>query len=736
LVELRQADLRFTPEEAGALLERGTHRDLSAEQINALTLRTEGWVVGLQMMALSLRGKADLYAAERAPSVATLSGRQEHVADYMTDEVLDLQPEEVRRFLLQTSILRRLSGALCDAVCAAGDPGAGQRMLERLQGENLFIVPLDDERRWYRYHQLFADLLRQRVQYSQPDLVSELHRRAGAWYADNGLPEEAIEHALDAHDLAWAAELIERCVEATLMRGEVATFLSWVDRLPAATVHARPSLRLCSAWASLLANRPIEAIEPLLQELGADAATASGGASLRSFVATFQGKALEADRLSRQALRQSPAGLRFSRDFAALNIGLCHVIRGDLEAAVRVFQEAARLGRKSGNLVIAVYALCQLAEQRAAQGRRQEAMATYEQALALAVDREGKRLPAASLALIGIGELRREWDDLDTAAQCLEQGIALAQQWAEIGCIDGCIALAYVKQAQGEAKAALDLMHQAQDIAARSEFTDLDDAMVCTHLARLLAMQGNVRAAAQALERCARLADGGPAEGHAHAGPYFLRERQSLARIRLLIVQQEPVQALERVQVLRGEAEALQRVSALIEMAVLEALACQLLENVPRALRALERALSLAAPGGYVRIFADEGLPMARLLYKAVEKRIAAPYPSRLLAAFPDATPPAQPHDGASRLEEELGVPMVEALTKREVQVLQLVADGLSNAEIAQRLYISRGTVKTHTRNIYGKLGVHNRVQAVARATTLGILSRGDPQIPPTYHRG
>ena len=715
LVELRQADLRFTPDEAGAFLNRAMNLKLPADDVAVLASRTEGWIAGLQMAGVSMRDKADV-----SGFIATFAGRHEHIADYLTGEVLNLQSENLQSFLLQTSILDRLTGSLCDAVCPGAGQGQGQQTLERLKEANLFIVPLDDERRWYRYHHLFAGLLRQRLQQDRPGIVPELHRRASEWYARNGLLEEAIEHALDAGDSERAADLIEQIAEATVMHSEIATFLDWVERLPGASVYARASLRLYYAWALLIGNRPMEVIETLLQDSGEVAGPVPGRALLEAFIAAFQGNVIHANALSRQAQKQLPQDHTFSRSIAALNIGTFHALGGDLVAASRALEEAVRLGRESGNVLVAVYALCQLAEYRAIQGQLQEAMATYRQALDLATNGEGTLLPVAGLAFIGMGELLREWNDLASATQHLEQGIELAQRCTEMGSIDGYIALARVKQVQGDAEAAVELMRKAQELAKRSEFTGLDDAVVCIHRARLLTAQGKVQAAARVLEQCGVETDADlsePGRGRARPTFYFLHEMANSARVRLLIAQDRPERALERLKALRLKVQRLQWAGCLIELRVLEALAYRAQRDIPQALRALERALSLAEPEGYVRVFVDEGQPMARLLYRAVELGIVPAYASRLLAAFPDAGPFAQPTARASEFEG------VEPLSDREKQVLQLVAQGLSNPEIAGRLFISLGTVKVHTRNIYGKLGVHTRMQAVARAVSLGILS-------------
>jgi LuxR family maltose regulon positive regulatory protein len=716
LTELRLTDLRFSFEEAARFLNQAMGLALSDEGVAALASRTEGWITGLQMAAVSM-GRQD--AGHVDHFIRAFTGSDRYVLDYLVEEVLSQRPQGTQDFLMQTALLSRLCGPLCDAVCGT-DPGSGQRTLEQLEQSNLFILPLDNERRWYRYHRLFADLLQQRLQRSKSDLVPTLHRRASVWYAQNGLMGEAIDHALCAQNFERAADLIKETAQATWMRGEVATFLRWVEALPEQVMRTRPLLCVFHAIALFLTGRSVHAIEARLQDaVQGEAGVPIPGevAAIRGMIATFQGEARHSIDLSRRALELLPQESLFLRSLAAWNLGMSHFVNGDIETGMRAFEEAARIGQEAGNLLVAVVALCPLAEFSMFDGQLDKAQAMYEQALKLATDEWGKLLPIAGMALIGLGELRRERNDLEAAARYLEQGIELSLKWGEISAFDGYIALARVQFAQGEFRRAQETMAKAQQLAVRFDSSEFDDILVGVHQARLCIALGDLEAATRwARERgLLQRPPFEPARGEA-GGLYFyiLREFEHLALARLHIAQGRPDVALEVLAPLLAPAENLKRRGSVIEISILRALALQAQGQVSSALVALERALTLAQPENYVRIFVDEGEPLAQLLYQAARRNLAPGYTGRLLAAFPasKSAPPRQESPAA----------LVEPLSERELEVLALIAEGLSNQEIAQRLFISLRTVKWHASNIYGKLGVSNRTQAVTRARALGVL--------------
>jgi LuxR family maltose regulon positive regulatory protein len=717
LAELRADDLRFMPDEAVTFLNQVMGLDLSAEDVAALEARTEGWIAGLQLAALSMKGQADVPGFVKA-----FTGSHHYVLDYLIEEVLLQQPGKVQAFLLDTCVLSRLSGPLCEAVTGQSD---GQAMLERLSHSNLFIIPLDGEWRWYRYHHLFADFLRTRLHQMQPERLSVLHSRAAEWYEKEELLAEAVDHALAAEDFERAARLIEQVAESTLMRSEVATFLGWVEALPDDVIHGRPSLCLFHAWALLLTGRPLDVVEAHLQHMNRDAGRIPGKvAALRAFVAAFQGRVDRAIELSRQALDQLPEDDLFLRSVVALNPTIPYMWSGDVVAASRAWAEVAEISRRAGNTLITVIATCQNAEQHVTQGQLRQAAAMYRRALELATDGQGQPLPVAGMALMGLGDLLREWNDLETATRHLTEGIELTRQWVEVGAIGGYIALARVKQAQGDADGALDSVKEAQQLAIRFDASELDDVLVAVHQVRLWVAQGKIDAAIHwfeehGLDAWVGLPEFKRQDGSVSSAYYHLHELEGIALARLWIAQDQPDRALGLLEPLLPQTEKLGRTGSAIEILTLEALAHQARGDTTQALATLERALSLAEPEGYVRIFLDEGEPMAQLLRQAASRGIAPEYVGKLLAAFDvserGSMEIARPHSRAQ--------PLVEPLSEREMEVLRLLATGLSNREIAEELVVTVGTVKWHLHNIYGKLGVRSRVQAVAQARELALLA-------------
>jgi LuxR family maltose regulon positive regulatory protein len=721
LTELRQAELRFTPGEAASFLSQTMGLALSVQDADALAACTEGWAAGLQMAALAVQGRFSGRGGQDISAfIASFSGSHEHIVDYLSGEVLDRQPEDVRAFLLQTSILDRLTGSLCDAVCfgkAETAAGRGQRTLERLKEANLFIVSVDDERRWYRYHRLFADLLRQRLERTQPERVPELHRRASRWHEQraDSLGESrhvalAIEHALSAKDFERAAGLVERAAEATLMRSEVATFLGWVEALPDEHVRARPRLDVLHAGALLLSGHSPDSVEARLQA-AAQGVAASEAAVFRALLAICQGNVHLGVELSRQALELVPPGRLFLHGLAADSLGMAHVLSGDTEAAFQAFEQVAQIGQKTGNVISATAAMCNLAGLCLVKGQLHKAESVYRRALELATDPAGQLRPIAGRALMGLGELAREWNELEAATRWLGQAITLSGQVGDMGTLVCYLTLARVKQAQGDPGGADEAVQKARHLAAKSTVSDIDDALVAVSQARLWIAQGKVELALAWVE------EGGLDAAGSSASPvHELREAELITLARVYIALKQPDQALPVLEPLLQSAQKRAQVKRVIEILILRALALSQASAPDLAMDALEQALALAEPQGYVRTFVDEGLPMARLLYEAAERGVVPEYTGRLLAAC------GQIGDDQPSLARPRG--LVEPLSEREREVLRLIAEGLSNREIAARLVISLSTVKGHTHQIYGKLAVHNRAQAIAKARGLGLLLR------------
>jgi LuxR family maltose regulon positive regulatory protein len=712
VTEIKAADLRFTTDEAAAFVKDVMELSLSTEDIAALEEATEGWVAALQLAAISMRDREDASAF-----VESFSGSNRHVLDFLAEEVLERQPEGVREFLLSTSVLERMSVPLCDALTGRDD---GQEMLERLERENLFVIPLDDERRWYRYHHLFSDFLRGRLMRERPESAGELHLRASGWYECNGHLAEAIGHALSAPDYDLAARLIEEGVEGAVERGEGTTALRWLEALPTEAKRRRPRLFVEHAVALVITGRPDDA-EPLLKEAERAAEAADekdrrfllGFAStVRSWRARLQGNAPEAVELARRALSLLPDGETPVRNYAAVRLGDALRTIGDLAAAGEAYAEAAEIDRAAGHTYGRLAGMVMHARVRAEQGRLREADEAYRRALRLLTEEGFELSPAAGVVHIGMADLRYERNDLDGAERELERGVELAERTGDVSTLVWAyVTSSQVKRARGIEEGALERARQAERVA-RDSGADLQIAIALAWMTRLYLARGDLtEAVAFEQERAA----------NADVAADAARVVDRLISARLLHTQGRHRETLALLEELGETAEAAGRTGDLIEILALQALALWAGGKKERAVSILAGALALAEPEGYVRTFVDEEAPMGDLLSATLEARqrgrldaagrISVSYIARLLAAVAqEATAPAT--------DERLPEP----LSERELEVLALIAAGNSNQEIAAKLFVSRGTVKTHIYHLYRKLGARSRTQAIARAREIGLL--------------
>ena len=712
VAEIRAADLRFTSDEAAAFLDDAMGLALSAGDVAALEEVTEGWAAALQLAALSMRDCKDV-----SGFVESFSGSNRYVLDFLADEVLVRQPEDVREFLLETSVLERMSAPLCDALTGRDD---GQEMLERLERENLFVVPLDDDRVWYRYHHLFADFLKSRLGREKPGLVGELHLRASDWYERSGRALEALEHALSGGDYERAADLVVRVAREMWSRGELVTLLGWLRKLPEETKHRRPKLFLDQATALVLMGRLEEAEAPLREaERAAPEAEEARrryllgyAAGVRSWRARLDGNPRRAIELAHRALDLLPEDDPGLRSFPAIGMGQAYRDAGDLEAAGEAFAEAVALGRAAGHVYGALGGTVWLAQVQAAQGRLREAEDSFRRALRF-IDEHGVELtPTAGLAHIGIGTLLYERNDLEEAARELERGMKLAERTREVSnLVWGYVTLSRAKLARGDDHGALHTAREA-DRVARGSGADLEIAIATAWMVRLRLARGNL-AEAVALER-ERAAN---AQNAADAA----RVVDRLTSARVLHAQGRHDEALGLLEELRGFAETSGITGGLIELLASQALVLWAKNERERAVSTLTRALTLAEPGGFVRTIVDEGPAMAELLSGVLEARqrghadaarhVSVRYLAKLQAAVALDAP-----------EAATGVRLPEPPSERELEVLALIGAGEANQEIADRLFVSTSTVKTHVNNLYRKLGVRSRTQAIARAKELGLL--------------
>jgi len=782
LVEIRVADLRFTVEETAQLLNRLAGLNLSHEDVSALEKRTEGWVVGLQMAALAMQSAQPARqqsALDQHNFVMAFAGDDRYVVDYLVQEVFERQPPHIQAFLLQTSILERLCGPLCDAVIGDWKLEVGgwrlevgkmpetpvaslqsQSVLEYLERANLFTTPLDNRRCWYRYHQLFADLLRQRLgQVEEKSRIDALYQRASAWCQQQGLIAEAVSYALAASDPAYAAALIERNVLETFYDSEIALVHQWLKALPDALVHSRPLLQAVYACTMVLLARysaeSLEQAERWLQEAETTLEThrkATGGthepgglaysqvtgfiAKFRAYMARFRGDdPRTVVHLSQQALEHLPTDEPKFRSALFANMGYAYMLLDDESAADHAFDEARRLGELSGDLFNACAATQGQVLILRRRGRLREAAAICRdslQAVGRRSEETGRPIPYAGGVFLALGNVMLEWNEMEEADHLLTQGVALTRLLPDLTVLQGYIALARLRRAQSAITEAFDWLAQADRLHPAFSPRMYSSAYIAAYRLQLWLAQAEnepealARAAGWVRERQITL----KRELH-HDRDYL----EQTALHRLLIVQRRLQGRPDLQPLLDCLDQQIHFVRAkdwnerVITLSILRALALHAQGNMNQAVVSLQPALTLAEPAGYVRIFVDEGEPMAALLRRAAAEGIAVNYVNRLLADFGlrtsdfglEAEQPAIRSPVYPRAQSAIRT-LVEPLSPREIEVLQLVATGATNPQIAQTLFVTVDTVKKHLSNIFGKLGVQNRTQATTRGRELGLL--------------
>jgi LuxR family maltose regulon positive regulatory protein len=720
LTELRAADLRFTPAEAAEFLNQMMGLNLSAEDVAALDKRTEGWIAGLQLAALSMQGRED-----SGRFVQAFTGSHRFVLDYLAEEVLQRQPESIRNFLLQTSILDRFCVSLCNAVTERQD---GKEMLDILERSNLFLIPLDDKRQWYRYHRLFADVLQTRLMEAQSDQVTTLHSRASMWYERNDLRADAIRHALTAREFERAAELIELAFPIMNINRQFSTLLGWLKALPDELVRVRPVLCFAYAFSSMSCGEN-ENVEPRLQDTERWLAMESTPAGMivadkeefrrlpglialtRGGQALGRGDMPDTVKYAQRVLDLKPDGDYLMLGGAASQLGIVAWTNGDLDTARRMTADGIENLQLGGFISPAIGGVIILADIQITQGCLHEAMTTYERGLQWAT-REARVLQGAADMHVGMSSLHYERNDLKTASECLLTSQSLGElaglpqnpyRWRA--------AMARIRQAEGDLDGALQLLEEAERVYDGNFSPNVRP--VTTRKVRVWLAQGRL---GEALDWARQR--GLSTENELS----YLREFDhiTLARVLLACHQHDhadvPIaETVKLLECLLKAAEEGGRNGSVIEILILLALAHHAQNDLPAALSSLQRALTLAEPQGYVRMFLDEGKDMMGLLREASAQKITPDYTDKLLDAF-------QIEQRECKDKPDPHQPSIDPLSQRELEVLRLIAQGLSNQEICERLFLALDTVKGHNRRIFNKLQVERRTEAIARARELGLI--------------
>jgi LuxR family transcriptional regulator, maltose regulon positive regulatory protein len=712
LTDIRLDQLRFTRDETAAFLNDVMGLKLSADDLSAMETRTEGWIAGLQLAALSMQNSKDIHTF-----VSAFTGSHHYVMDYLVEEVLKSQPQKTGAFLLQTSILDKMCAGLCESVIDANpqEPVDGQATLEALEKMNLFVIPLDDERRWYRYHHLFADVLRKRLEQHHPGALPELNQRASQWFEQNGLIPEAVRHALTAGDQDRVIRMIEQYGAILVLSGEYNALSTWIKAVePRSQMH--PWIHIIKAWLFILTGQPeraeelLQIAEKLISPLEVDTqnklmlGAIATGRAYRSFI---NGDPNQTATFARQAVEDLPdvdIVSRSIRSIATALLGDACLMIGEFEQARKAYAEAVKIGKAAGDVHVVMVVDCSLGRIFMEQGLLHQAAELFAEALQMATRPDGKKLVTAGEVFAELCQLSYEWNNLETTSEQVHSCISLCRQWGHqpFQAI-GSIMLAHLEQVQGHPEAALEAMNIAENLTREHHFAFKYTVWVKHALVRLWIAQGNLEKASQVVQE-----SGISIEDEIS----FLRDLEFLALLRLLLAQGDYESALVLSQRILKKVETARQMRRMIEVLVLQALIFQGRKELDQSLEVLKKALSLGRTEGYIRTFVDEGEPMAKLLHLARSRQIEPEYAADLLSAFERGT--GKPHSPSQFL--------IDPLTIREIEVLRLIEAGCSNQDIAGKLVISIPTVKRHISNIYAKLGVESRTQAVAIGKELKLF--------------
>lgn len=699
LRELRTSDLRFSLEESAAFLKESMDLSLHEEVIAWLDERNQGWITGLQLAALSLQGRSQ-------PSINTLTGIHHFVFDYLAEEVMQQLAAPLQEFLLKTSLLTHLQASLCEAVTGLR---TSQHLLESLDRANLFLTPLDADRTWYRYHPLFAEFLQKRLSQSTPELIPDLLTHASIWCERHQYLDEAIEYALAAEQYLRAAQLIAYQARTLLAKRELSTLLRWMEKLPTDIVQARPQLCIAYCWA-LLFTFQSERIVPLLQQ-AQEVLETSGGedketrqlrgeiAAIQATQASLKGDLKQTIALSTQALNWLSAEDLWTRGTLMFFQGLAYYVTGNMLKAQRAYQEALSLNRSAGNYSLSLLVHCYLARLYVTTGRLQDALRMHETARMQAEQYNSSLSFESGILAVELGNIYYEQNQMEAAYTTLTRGIEIGKAVASADVLRaGYIALARWRRAKRQMEEVRNLLWQIDQMKQPASVLWVE-AEVQAYRLQWESVQSN-EAVRSLMEQ------------EIEPPPIsMLTEITYLAQVRVLIASASYDAALSLLEKLLQHAEDEQRVGSIISITTLQAKAFSARGDLATALNAIQRALSLAAPERYIRVFVDEGEAIKIVLQHAASSGIQSSYVLQLLRAFPE-TATSIPHNQ----------PLLDPLSERELEVLQCIVRGQSNQVIADHLQVSLNTIKTHMSHIFAKLHVNSRTQAVARANALQLI--------------
>jgi len=724
MVEIRTEDLRFMFDETNAFLNNIMNLKLSEDDIKALEYRTEGWIACLQLTAISMQGREDI-----SRYISEFSGSTRYIMDYLIEEMLLRQEGSVQSFLLETSILNYFTSSLCNAVTENDD---SQEILAQIEASNLFLVPLDDERKWYRYHHLFADLLRSQLLHSQQERISELHLKASRWFEQEGIIDEAIYHAVNAKDFERAADLAESVAFSMFMKSQCLMIIDWLEKLPGTLIESRPWLCLSGALANQYTGQ-YDAVESFIQsaestmsrvEKSQPSKSFPDHSKIRSYIKTIdstrsliEGHTNRTIELGHEALQFLPADDLIARSSVLKDIGLSYWTIGDPSVSRHYLEEASALGQEGGHLYMSLAAMSYLAEFDRVQGFLSQAAEKYQEVIRLGSEWGGTEpLPITGNAHVGLSQVLYEWNDVEGAIYHAGIGTRLAERGRVIRTMEfGYLYLAWQNLTIGNTRAMMEAHQQAKAIPPK-----LMDAYTRSYAAawtaRLLLAQGDLSAANS-------WATSKELNVHINDAPDYWMEFPYLTLVRLCLAQDKIDDIPSLLECLRKKAEAEKRTGSVVEILVLESIALQAQGNDDLSVSTLEHALSLAEPYGYIRTFVEEGEPMVKLLRIAASRDINTKCVRRLLASFQKHTTVTGSQPTILSVKGVIAPsPLIEPLSEREQEVLQLIVAGMSNREIAEKLIIGEGTVKTHINNIYSKLDVQSRSQAIARTRDLRLV--------------